>query len=107
MQFNIDTKNGRAALDAIFKAVFGQKVPVVPLPADNPRNSSAFAYTCAVPDEKSNYFSFLVSFSFIFEIFFLPNRLFVFKGIAHKQYKNSATGTTHAPSNKLTSCLSC
>nr|CAH0112464.1 unnamed protein product [Daphnia galeata] len=59
MQFNIDTKNGRAALDAIFKAVFGQKVPVVPLPADNPRNSSAFAYTCAVPDEKSNYFSFL------------------------------------------------
>ena len=33
-QFNIDTKYGRAALDATMKAVMGYEVPVVPPPAD-------------------------------------------------------------------------
>ncbi|KAK4029142.1 protein strawberry notch [Daphnia magna] len=33
-QFNIDTKYGRAALEAIMKAVMGYEVPVVPPPAD-------------------------------------------------------------------------
>lgn len=33
-QFNIDTKYGRAALDATMKAVMGYEVPVVPPPPD-------------------------------------------------------------------------
>ena len=33
-QFNIDTKYGRAALEATMKAVMGYEVPVVPPPSD-------------------------------------------------------------------------